>query len=487
MPSFLNRLKRRPSETTQSHPPVDWSDLLAQRILEHFPGGSRDGLTVKTGVADVEIDCRVESVNDGAETNASLYFLVRGGPFGPVPAFASISGYGPNGTVAIVEGACLWACTFRSVLRSAFLGAQPDDTEDVHIVELRGRRFTLHVDRIDRAWRLAGEQEAVEPEGGFRIARESQFGFSWLLDRAIASGTLPAISGNHAVLLSAFATRAGDQHLTELKIRGSDWAPGLESIRLPEEVPGYRVSLRELGILVPVERERYTPDRLQATLEDIGRVQTETYRAAGWRGWRTHEGRLARCLTETEVIDAERLTGPLPPEYRQFLLDVGGPGSAGPGYGLLAPRRVGGVLPLAWAGCGVAWVLQLEGSTRGQVWLDARGSDDTYMPVADSFTEWYTNWLDAAIGYGPWVEWDHRACAAMNGLASYLMQMPEEQRRAHRIEAGKVTSIALTGGGAYAPEGSPLDPCHECVVTYESWGLDESVFGRGICSERGAG
>src|SRR5690606_29923113 len=115
---------------------------------------------------------------------------------------------------------------------------------------------------------------------------------------------------------------------------------------------------------------------------------------------------LGPVLGDAELAAVEAGTGPLPDEARWFLTHVAGPG-AGPGYGLLPPRRVGDVVPLAHAGCGNAWVLRLDGPDRGTVWMDARASDEGTRKVADSVGAWFTAWLDgAARSVGPWQQYD---------------------------------------------------------------------------------
>jgi hypothetical protein len=485
MPRFIDRIRSSVGRGNPGTLEPDHGELLAKRILEHFPTGSRDGRTVRIGMEGISVSCSVESVSAVGSSpivSAALYFHITGGPFGPVPMFASISGYGPSAAVAIVEGACLWACTFRTILRSAFLGAQADGTESIHDVTLHGRKFTLHVDRIDRVMTLAGAPPDTDGSATLAKARGLLGGSGWLLDMAIDSGALPPLATDRALLLSAFSSRFDDHLTTEVKVRGGDWPPATAAVCQPAAVPGMLVALRELGILVPATRVDLDRVSLQAALAEIGRTRTNVYGAAGWRGWRTHEGRLGNCWSEHDLAEVEREAGSLPPDYRAFLLEVAGPG-AGPGYGLLSPRRVDDVVPLAWGGCGVMWVLRLSGPERGQVWVDARWNDHTYTRVAPSFAEWYADWVDAAIGLeAAWHQWDNHACAAINGLARFVEMGSDAEREAHRVKPNSNLRLQIKSGGGYMPEGTPLDPCHACVIAYASYGLPESSFEPGVCS-----
>jgi len=153
---------------------------------------------------------------------------------------------------------------------------------------------------------------------------------------------------------------------------------------------------------------------------------------------------------------------------------------------LLRPRVRGEVIPLAHAGCGVTWLLHLQGERRGEVWVDAGGSDRSYSRVADSFTGWYAAWLDASVrGVRPWVQWDARYCATPAVLSQMLdalgdaVRAPGGANLSGRIGTG---AISLTNGGGYLPAGVALDPCHACVTLASELGLAPDVFAPGILS-----
>lgn len=158
---------------------------------------------------------------------------------------------------------------------------------------------------------------------------------------------------------------------------------------------------------------------------------------------------LGECLTEDRIVDTERMFGcRLPEGYRRFLIEIGN-GGLGPGLGLIAfgsdstidPRipvddqaalnpsapfayledwnfpplkramedqsaqleelqtfyfstaRIDGTIRVADLGCGAIALLVLNGSQRGRIWLDFRG---TFGGIARDveFLDWYGAWLN---------------------------------------------------------------------------------------------
>jgi SMI1 / KNR4 family (SUKH-1) len=230
--------------------------------------------------------------------------------------------------------------------------------------------------------------------------------------------------------------------------------------------------------------------------------------AVRWPGWRHHGGRLPPPLTEIDLARLELEVGPLPGDYRQFLLQVAGAG-AGPGYGLLSPagaaqrqlargtfswqdgespaRPPAGVLALAHGGCGIMWLLVLRGPGCGEVWCDAISSDGKVRRVSESFSAWYRDWIDSAVSdSGPWCSWDGLSCATASVLVQLLESVDKEgpppdpvaPRLAGRVAPGKLS--LLSGGGPYFPAKAPLYPCHSCVAICENQGLTDEVFGEGV-------
>jgi hypothetical protein len=219
-------------------------------------------------------------------------------------------------------------------------------------------------------------------------------------------------------------------------------------------------------VLTPLEPfTGFETASLQRTLNGLATDPTPG-QAAGWQGWAAHGGALGPVWTADDPT--------LPEDYRHFLTRVAGPG-AGPGYGLVAPRVVDGVIPLAHAGCGVWWVLR-----DGAVWVDASGSDGTYTRVASSFTDWYRAWLDHAVrGAGPWLQWDNAACATTSVLSQMLDDLEREGLSADALpdRIGR-HGIALASAGGYEGPGS-LDPCQGCVGLAVRFGLEPDVFAPG--------
>lgn len=483
----LRRLFGSPAQPASA--PATLDELLAQRVADHFDHPTIDGSAVDTGMAGLRVQGRVaDAPMWGPFQTASLSFDVSGGRLGPETSFASISGYaadahGREGDVAraVVEGACLWTCTLRSIARSAFTSEAPDPTAAVRDVTIHGRRFRLHVDRIDRFFTL-GNGAAAPDADLFEDVRRHVSRSGWLIEAAAEQGTLPPLVSDQAALVSAFSSHAdGGSPTVEVKVRGADWLPSLDGLRIPEVGhPDVLVSLRELGILVPVEPVALDRATVERSLSAIAAYRSDTFfQPAGWRGWRTHGGRLGAPLTPRDLDTIEAETGQLPADYRSFLTEVGGSG-AGPGYGLLAPRLVDGVVPVAHAGCGVWWVLRLDGAARGEIWIDARGCDGTYRRIAASFRDWYAEWLDASFGSAnPWTQWDSMQCACASSLAKAVEAASVRERSERRL-TNSITRMTVTSAGPYVPAGTVVDPTHACVALFASWGIDEAVFVRGV-------
>src|SRR6266540_1689142 len=296
-----------------------------------------------------------------------------------------------------------------------------------------------------------------------------------------ASNTLPLLTAPGSTVLSLFILDTPDGRTVEVRVNGSDWAPSAATFaRVEPEPPGGVSLLRELAVLVP--REPAPPlerAAVQRTLRGFDAASATPLQTAGWPGWRAHSGVLGPPLTAAQVAELEVQTGPLPADYRAFLTEVAGSG-AGPGYGLVRPVVHDEVIPLAHAGCGVTWLLRLDGEHRGRVWVDAGGSDRTVAEVASSFSAWYRAWLDAAVREsGPWAQWDASYCATPSMLSQMLDEIGDGTNLAGRIRPG---GISLISGGGYLPEGAALDPCHPCVAIAAQCDLPPEVFAPGVLS-----
>ena len=477
--------------------------LLVQIMANHFPGARTDGNQVDLGVAGLRIACRVNAVGEiGRSSSAHLFFHLSGGALGEEPVFASVSGYEGTPEQAVIAGACNWACSFGPVLRAALAGEEQPEvarfTADIH-----GQRFRICVDGLDRVMAF-GE---AEPElARTRAARVRLGAAPWLIGVVLESGRLPILPVDRPSVLSVFLGERPDGRIAEVKLHGVDWPAARTAFTGESEPAGAVTLLRELAVAVPLgpppplgrAAVEQTLAGLTAPLEGGPRP------TADWRGWRAHGGTLADPMSEIALARLERETGPLPADYRRFLVEVAGRG-AGPGYGLLPPTAAlaagtfdwqdgeqpdgaaAGVVPLAHAGCGIMWLLVLGGEHRGEVWLDAHGSDGRARRVAATFEAWYRAWLDAAVrDGGPWTQWDGRACATPQVLSQVLDQIEKEgatgdaalARLKERIGPGAIS--VTTTGSPYFAAGAFIDPCHSCTATADGVGLADAVFCAGV-------
>jgi len=486
--------RRRDEPATNPDTPSDEtgpSDVaLAETIARHFDGSRVEGGVAHIGLDGVSVECSVgEVIPFGSGVAASLFLRISGGQFGTHPIFASISGYGPSEQVAVVEGGCLWSCSFGPVLRAALIGGEEPEVDEF-VATLDDRRFRVVVSGLDR---LLGSTSNEPPDELIAAARNAVAGGArWLTRLVLEAGTLPVLVSD-ATIVSVFVMETPRARTVEIKINGRDWPASHGVLTAPSAQQGATMAmLRELAVLVPLEPPPpLTRASLDRTFAALDPTTAQPWQAEGWQGWWTHSGRLEPPMSESDLSVLEARTGRLPPDYRDFLLTVAAAG-AGPGYGLVRPALHGnGVIPLAHAGCGVTWLLRLDDGHRGEVWVDAGGSDKTYGKVAGSFTEWYRAWLDTALRNGPWQQWDNRACATTAVFSDFITDL--EQRGEIGPGPADLTghlgpgAITLTMGAGYLPEGSAGDPCHPCVALAGRLGLTPDVFAPGILQGRAAG
>lgn len=458
----------------------------------HSAGAVVDGRVVRVGFDNLEIECRVMDPHHGDQWSAALFLYLSGGRLGGRPIFASISGYHDDSVEqAVSEGACMWACAFGPVLVSALTGV-PDPEARHDDVVIGDRRWRVVHSTFDR-W-LPPEGVAGEMFG--RELRERLGGRPGFTPDVAAVVPAELLTGRDASLLSVFVMEGFGQRTVELKVNGVDTGLPWPVDAPPATDANGMVLLRELAVLVPLDepvRSMPSPqalDRpgLEAVLTHLGGIDGPG-QVGGWRGWRTHGGRLGPVIPEATMATFESVIGALPPDYRRFLTEVAGAG-AGPGYGLLPPRRIRDVVPLAQAGCNAVWLLRVGGTDHGSVWVDSRPIDGRRHRIADSFTDWYRAWLDHALtGRGSWTHWDPKGCVGSNG-AALEVGVPDVASRPRTAAgvpdlSGVITRLSVAGWNDYLPppDGTfTLDPCQGCAEGLARYNLPEDVFARGALS-----
>jgi hypothetical protein len=476
---------------------MDNDAMLRETIARHFPEATvgADGV-IALGFGGLEIACQVNAVRQTASVHsAHLYFSIGGGRLGAPPRFASVSGYGTSPEEAIVGGACNWACAFGPVLRAGLADEEQPEAETFE-VSVAGQRFRVFVNHLDRAL-LIGDADGQ----AIKSAR-ARVGGKWLTQIALESGRMPILAAERPTLASVFLSDGG-KRIVEVKVDGVDW-PGMEEAfgGSAENETGAIVMLRELAVVVPLgEAPVLRRDDVARTLAGLG--DSRVRRASvDWPGWARHGGTLAQPIASDALVAAEAKIGEFPADYRNFLVEIGT--GAGPGYGLFAPLgdtqatlaagefswRDGekpdgdprGVVALAHAGCGVMWLLVLNGEHRGEVWIDGRSSDGEVGPVAPSFADWYRGWLHDAVRDVSFVQWDSRCCATAGVLSQILESFEREGIRGEELMAKLPDSISDGGvslassGSAYFAPGTGLNPCHGCIALITQFGFTPAIF-----------
>lgn len=237
-------------------------------------------------------------------------------------------------------------------------------------------------------------------------------------------------------------------------------------------------------------------------------------------GAAAHRYQLRAPIAEARLVEIEAAAGvQLPPDYRDFLLELGD-GGAGPYYGLCpldqpaqlaqlgggfhppaapgeqAPWR--GVALLAHLGCGyLAHLVVDAGPHRGEVWLDL-GSVAAPACIAPHFLGFYNRWL-RALQQAEWppsyVEPGH--CALAQALSGYLGHVEARQGKpAGSLDAAELAAaLGALGPGAIqivaetqsfsalAARAAPgVDPCLACerlLVELAGQGLSRAAVAPG--------
>src|SRR5262249_34188962 len=187
-------------------------------------------------------------------------------------------------------------------------------------------------------------------------------------------------------------------------------------------------------------RSRSSVSELWATARDAVRALAAADPALRRFGASVHRYELAPPLDAAAIAALEhRLGAALPDELRELVTELGA-GGAGRGYGLVpleltlghsigptgqlvaapagAPWSRG--LPLAHLGCGYIAVVALDGSARGEVWIDARAIG-VVRPIQPGVTALYLDWIDR-LAHARWPE-PHvpaGACALAAPLTGHL-------------------------------------------------------------------
>jgi hypothetical protein len=247
---------------------------------------------------------------------------------------------------------------------------------------------------------------------------------------------------------------------------------------------------------------------LAATLREAVRALAAADPALRRFGASHHRYALAPPLTDAALAALEhRLDAALPDELRGFAAEVGA-GGAGPGYGLVPIDRAAAYvvaapagapwsrgLPLAHLGCGYTAVVALDGSARGELWIDARAVGVT-RPIYPSFTAFYLDWIDR-LAHGRWPE-PHvppGACALAAALSGYLAHCEIERGVAPGTLAGEPLRDALSRLGpgaievaaesavAWFDDDDRVDPCIACARLLDNLaddGLGRDVVAPGV-------
>jgi hypothetical protein len=175
-------------------------------------------------------------------------------------------------------------------------------------------------------------------------------------------------------------------------------------------------------------------------------------------GATSHKYKFNPCLSENEIKRFEQKhIVDLPTDYRNFLLEIGNGGS-GPAYGLLkitewnielditketflstpfphstrwnmerhfdmdddnvyesqefqdweeeyySNKHVTGSIRICHYGCAIYYLLVVNGTEKGNIWVDDRANDEGIYPALSkktgkqlSFIEWYNEWLDESL------------------------------------------------------------------------------------------
>lgn len=519
------------------------SDLMADSLAAELPAAQRtgrEGATVALGMSpdtgvtgDMLAECAVVQAGPASSgIMVELRLVLRGGPFGRTAVHSCWVELGESEQQAVVRGIRTWVSGPYRALCDALAGATPTVESDIG-----GRRCRVYVSPAQA--RGAG---TLDP---------ATWPADWdqpLVCRLIDSQVLPILEPDVPVLVSCFAAHMQDgEQVCEITLNGRSWPFARSALAgLPWPAGGQYLDVRELAVIWPegagsaswnisdTASRLPSGPLLERTLAGLAAADAELARF----GSATHRYQLAQPLGEGAVTRLEARGAPLPEDYRRFITTVGASG-AGPFYGLLPPDTdaqlasmrgwfphedswmppepdgepdgetdadpdaqhalgsgvrpdIAGTLMLAHLGCGYAALLVVGGPARGQVWIDLGAAGMGLHRTHDSFTDWYLDWVHAAVtGRSMPAPIPPGCCGLMTALSGLL----EREERARGMEPGTIDpdeSIAVLSelpdaaiatvvrGVPYFDDGDPVDPCPLCTAMTDRFEIREQAMVSGV-------
>ena len=222
------------------------TELLVATIARHFPDAKVTGTTIDVGFGGVTIGCRLGKVaQQMGVTAAQLVFDLDGEELrGPIEL--AMNGYAPSPHDAIIEGGCLWACSFGPVLRAA-LSDEVHDEVAWFEANAGAASYRCYIDAFDRVLHFA-------PSGCEEVAaaRVRLGGEPWLATGVFDIGGLP-LAGDRTQILSVFVGELPDRRIVEVRLDGII-VPGFDDLVAdadPQPGAPQMSLLRELVAVVP--------------------------------------------------------------------------------------------------------------------------------------------------------------------------------------------------------------------------------------------
>lgn len=227
--------------------------VLAETVARHFEGATVQGSVALVGLGDVRIACEVADGHESAAGwSVALFFRLWGGLLGPVPVFASISGYDTTREGAVVEGGSLWSGSFGPVLRSGLAGLPDADPElKVRLEVFQGTHVRLAQAALGRVMSATGLTDA-EQAGHLTAARQKLAGAGTLTEAVLAWPGFPDVKLKHSALVSVFVLDSPTGRTVEVKVNGDNLRADDALPAAPPSPEGVTSLLRELAVLTRV-------------------------------------------------------------------------------------------------------------------------------------------------------------------------------------------------------------------------------------------